>query len=137
MKKILILFLIFAFPQIANANVYQKHSKIHKHFEKEYQKYWCSNNNGLIEYKLPDKGRVDCVTETHAIEFDFASKWAEAIGQSLYYGNQLKKIPGIVLISENGKKDENFIRRLCIVAEENGITVWIITPKDIECKNNK
>ena len=26
-----------------------------------------------MEYKNPDKTRVDCLTETHAVEFDFAN----------------------------------------------------------------
>ena len=34
---------------------------------------------------LPDGTRCDCLTDTHAIEFDFGSNWAEAIGQSAHY----------------------------------------------------
>jgi len=40
---------------------------------------------GVIEYVLQDKTRVDCLTEEHAIEFDFANHWAESIDQALYY----------------------------------------------------
>lgn len=103
-----------------------------QHFEKEYQNYWCGINNGLTEYRLPDKSRVDCVTETHAIEFDFAKKWAESIGQSLYYAEILQKIPGIVLISENENKDLKYINRVNKVADKFGITVWIIKPEDLK-----
>jgi hypothetical protein len=39
----------------------------------------CREQGGQIEVVLPDKTRCDCVTNTHAIEFDFGSKWAEAI----------------------------------------------------------
>lgn len=35
-----------------------------------------------MEYKNHDKTRVDCLTETHAVEFDFAKKWAESSGAS-------------------------------------------------------
>ncbi len=127
MKKLLLLSLLILIP----LSGYAKTPKYHKYYEKDYQKYWCKTNNGYVEYKLPDKARVDCVTDTHAIEFDFATKWAEAIGQSLYYGSQLNKAPGIVLISEQGKKDEKFIKRLDVVAKRNGITVWIIKPEDM------
>jgi len=70
----------------------------HLFSEKTYQKYFCSVNNGYIEYILPDRTRVDCLTDTYAIEVDFANKWAEAIGQSLYYSNETGKQAGILLI---------------------------------------
>ena len=37
---------------------------------------------------MPDGARCDILTETHAIEVDFADKWAEAFGQSLNYAMQ-------------------------------------------------
>lgn len=83
----------------------------HRHPEKWYQKIWCDNAKGRAEVVLPDKARCDCLTETHAIEFDFASKWAEAIGQSLYYSSQTGRRAGIVLIMESDK-DERYMRRL-------------------------
>ena len=54
-----------------------------------------------MEYVLPDSTRCDCLTETHAVEFDFADKWAEAIGQALHYSTQTGKRAGIVLILES------------------------------------
>lgn len=44
-----------------------------------------------MEYRLSDNTRVDCMTDTLAVEFDLANKWAECIGQALYYGKQTKK----------------------------------------------
>ena len=49
---------------------------------------------------MSDGTRCDLVTKTHAIEVDFARKWAEAIGQSLNYGLITGKSGGIVLIIE-------------------------------------
>jgi hypothetical protein len=74
------------------------------HPEKHYQQLWCQQQRGRAEVSLPDKTRCDCLTETHAIEFDFGDKWAEAIGQALYYSVQTGKKPGIVLILE--KKED-------------------------------
>jgi hypothetical protein len=51
------------------------------------------------------------VTDTHAIEFDFGTGWAEAIGQGLHYSLLTKKKPGIVLILEN-IKDRKYCNRL-------------------------
>jgi hypothetical protein len=39
--------------------------------EKWYQERWCREHGGQVEVVLPDQTRRDCVTETHAIEFDF------------------------------------------------------------------
>lgn len=104
----------------------------HLYLEKEYQKVWCTSNNGIMEYTLRDGARVDCVTQTHAIEFDFANKWAESIGQSLYYGKSLCKTPGIVLIMENPAKEERYLRRLKAVTDMYNISVWIMTPDDMK-----
>ncbi len=77
--------------------------------ERDYQKAWCDAHSGTMEVVLPDKTRIDCLTETHAIEFDFAPKWAEAIGQSLHYAAVAGKRPGVVLIMAPG--DEKFRSR--------------------------
>ena len=111
--------------------VFSKQPKRHFYYEKDYQEFWCKANNGTIEYRLPDKTRVDCVTQTHAIEFDFAKKWAESIGQSLYYGNQLNKKPGIVIISEDNEKDEKYINRIKTIAMLYHIDYWVLTPKEM------
>lgn len=65
-----------------------------------------------MEYQLEDKTRVDCLTSNLAVEFDFAPKWAECIGQALYYGKKTKRIPACALIMENPIKDEIYLYRL-------------------------
>ena len=50
-----------------------------EHPEKWYQVKWCEAQKGQIEVVLKDGTRCDCLTDTHAIEFDFGSQWAEAI----------------------------------------------------------
>ncbi len=102
------------------------------YYEKDYQKVWCNGHNGSMEVVLPDKARVDCVTKTHAIEFDFAKKWGESIGQALYYAAVLNKKAGIVLILENGTKDEKYLNRVNEVAKLYNISVWTMTPTQIQ-----
>ena len=123
---ILIILLNISFPAFSATA-----PKNHKYYEKDYQNVWCKANGGVTEYILPDKARVDCVTSTHAIEFDFAKKWAESIGQALYYGYQLNKIPGIVLISEDGTKDEKYINRVKSIAKSHNIDLWVMTPSEM------
>lgn len=112
--------------------VFAQTPKNHKYFEKDYQRVWCNANCGSMEVILPDKARVDCVTKTHAIEFDFAPKWAESIGQALYYGRVLHKTPRIVLIIENAEKDQKYVNRVKAVAEIYGITLWTMTPNEMK-----
>jgi len=85
------------------------------HFEKWYQQQWCQEQGGRVEVVLADRTRCDCLTQTHAIEFDFGSKWAEAIGQALHYGLQTGKRPGIVLILEDTKDYKYWIRLNTII----------------------
>ena len=53
--------------------------------EEFYVEQTCS---GEIEVRLPDRTRVDCLTNEYAIEYDFSNKWAEAIGQALHVARQ-------------------------------------------------
>lgn len=101
------------------------------HYEATYQNKWCSEMCGKQEYELDDKTRVDCLTKTHAIEFDFANKVYEGIGQSLYYGIKTKKKPGIVLIVENPEKEQKYIKRMIKVARKKGIDCWIMYERDL------
>ena len=76
---------------------------------------------------LPDGTRCDCVTATHAVEFDFGSKWTEAVGQSIYYSLQTKKKAGIVLILE-AVKDRKYWIRLNTIIEyyDLPIDIWSV-----------
>ena len=47
---------------------------------------------------------MDCLTSCHAVEFDFASKWAESVGQALYYQYKTNKKAMVVLIIEYPQK---------------------------------
>lgn len=97
------------------------------HYERWYQSKWCEERNGKTEVVLPDQTRCDCLIDTHAIEFDFGDKWAEAIGQSLYYSIHTNKKPGIVLILEE-KSDHKYWNRLNLVIDyfDLDITTWKI-----------
>lgn len=102
------------------------------HKEAEYQNAWCQRAGGLTEVVQADKTRVDCLTEDYAIEFDFGSKWAESIGQSLYYAIQTGRKPGIVLILEK-ESDTKYWIRLHTVLEHSGLNIktWTMAPEDL------
>jgi hypothetical protein len=88
--------------------------------EADYVDEHCPRWGGQIEYALEDRTRVDCLTDTYAIEFDWCKKWAEAIGQSLYYSKMTGKAPAVVLICSPNEK--RFVDRFKLAApkHENG-----------------
>ncbi len=118
MRKVLFLLIILTISVQAK----------HLYPEKEYQTYWCNAHKGKLEHKLNDGTRVDCLTDTFAVEVDFATKWAECIGQSLYYGRKTNRTPTCVLIMERGQKDTKYLKRLRNAAYKKGIRTFTITP---------
>jgi len=100
-----------------------------KWHERDYQAVWCNEFNGEVEVRLRDATRVDCVADidgvAYAIEFDYAKKWAEAIGQSLYYANMLRREPGVVLIVENFDSDMKHINKITYAMQGAGIRLWL------------
>jgi hypothetical protein len=114
-----IFIIIFLFPSLLLAK--------REHPEKWYQQKWCEANQGRVEVVLPDGTRCDYVTDTHAIEFDFGSGWAEAVGQSAYYAIQTGKRAGIVLILETMKDRKYWIRLKTTIEHFNlPIDTWSI-----------
>jgi hypothetical protein len=106
----------------------------HTHPEKYYQQIWCKENNGEIEYILEDKSRVDCITTNYAVELDFAPKWAECIGQALYYGIATNKKPVCLLIIEKNK-DFKYYKRAKKVVDNINIDLLYIKANKYDNKN--
>ena len=87
--------------------------------------YVQENCSGQIEVVLQDRTRVDCLTDTYAIEFDYCPKWAEAIGQSLHYALMTGKQPAIALIC-NIEDELQHIIRIWPLADQLGIRLWLV-----------
>jgi len=116
MKKLLLLITFVLFSVSMFSQTRQR--------ESYYQAEFAKVLNGETEVVLPDRTRVDIVTDKYAIEVDFGYKWAESIGQALYYEKILDKKAGVLLVLE-GKEEERFLNRLMTVAVEHGIRVWV------------
>lgn len=95
-------------------------------YEKDYVNQYC---DGQREYVLPDKTRIDCLTDEYAIEFDYAKKWAESIGQSLYYAKKTGKKPAVAIILKQAS-DKKYIQRINDVDKD--IKVFEIYAVDYE-----
>ena len=96
-----------------------------------YSDKFCSEMSGKSEHVLKDLSRVDCLTDTHAYEFDWADgmKVYEAIGQSLYYASETGKDPGIYLLVRK-KNSEKHIRKVKRVIETFELPIKLVI-KDI------
>ena len=109
--------------------------------EAYYQEIWCSAVGGQAEVVLEDRTRVDCVTLLGAIEVDFAKKWAECIGQGLYYAISTSKLPGCLLITES-PSDCKYLNRFLTVSSvtrtvvdnlgAQPLALWTAGPHDCE-----
>ena len=117
MRPILALLLSVFFVSSANA------------IEKEafYSDKFCKEISGKSEHVLKDLSRVDCLTDTHAYEFDWADgmKVYEAIGQSLYYASETGKEPGIYLLVRK-KNSEKHIRKVRRVIETFELPIKLV-----------
>jgi uncharacterized Fe-S cluster-containing radical SAM superfamily enzyme len=65
------------------------------------------------------------LSDEYAIEVDFAKKWAEGVGQSLYYAHMTGKKPAVGFIIDT-KKEKRYLKRLEILAKKYGIKIFII-----------
>ncbi len=64
--------------------------------------------NGQLEYSIVG-GRVDILTEYHAIEVEKISTWQEGLKQALRYAEATNKKPGLALyIDKDAKAFEKF-----------------------------
>ena len=81
--------------------------------------------NAKLEVLLWDKTRVDLLNDEYAIEVDWAPKWAEGIGQALYYAQVTGKKPGVILLIKDMQKEMKFVYRLQTVAAKYDIKVWL------------
>ena len=96
--------------------------------ERVYQAAWCSERKGIVEFVLPDRTRVDCLTDVYAVEVDHAKNWMQAIGQSLYYASWTGRRAAIVLITAPG--EERFLTRARRVIGHYGlpIDIFVVRP---------
>ena len=97
-----------------------------KQSERYYQEKFAREIGGQVEVVMKDGTRCDILTATHAIEVDFARKWAEAIGQSLNYSMLTGKRPAVALIVLS-PSDNKYIERVRKISAKYGLGLTIYT----------
>ena len=103
-----------------------------------YVQSWC---DGVIEYRIPKQAnslggaRVDCLLPTQAIEFDWANKWAECIGQASYYGAMTRR-PGVCMLIYKAKMKPSswlrFVRRARVAGQVSGVKLRCLSANVVE-----
>ena len=103
--------------------------------EEFYSNKFCEELSGQSQFKLKDLSRVDCFTETHAFEVDWADgmKVYEAIGQALYYASQTDKKPGILLLIRKDNSEKH-IKKIKEVIRYFDLDIELII-KDVRPEN--
>ena len=145
MKKLVLVFSIIILSiTMLTANAFEygytnngiKYVK-HYHSESSYQHAWSAKHKGIEEYENSDFTRVDCLTDKYAVEFDFANKWAESIGQALNYQYMTGKKAKVVLILENPKREMVYFKRVERLGKIHNFEVEYVTPEILNIKNGK
>jgi hypothetical protein len=108
--------------------------------ERYYQDIYCSKYNGIMEFVLHDNTRVDCLILKPvpiAVEVDWAKKWADSIGQSLYYAVSTNSAAMSLLIT-NDVKDCKHVRKVMDVSRylrQHGVTLYVEIIGSYNCFN--
>lgn len=124
MMRLIAALLLLPLPVLSSAR--------HLHYERYYQRQFCDSHGGRAEVRLPDGTRADCLFRdagtSYACEVDFANKWYEAVGQSLWYAMQTNRTPCIVLIMEQ-PGDAKYYYRAYSTIEHFKLPIRIYTIK--------
>jgi hypothetical protein len=81
------------------------------------------------ERRLWDDTRVDVLTNKYACEVDWAYKWAEAVGQAVWYALNTTRQPCIILLVKDKKTDKKHIYRCKTVCTYLSINLYLVDCK--------
>jgi len=113
MRYLLLIFLIPLFQQDFKNEV-------------ENSKLIADKSQWETEVVMDDGSRCDILTDTHAVEVEWATKWKEAPAQAVLYGIFTGKKPKVILLTKNKTKEKVYILRCKLVCQELGIDMEVI-----------
>lgn len=82
--------------------------------------------NGDTEVRLENRSRIDCKEKHYAIEYDWAYKWAECIGQALEYGRMTGLRSACALIIKQ-PTDMFYVEKMSMVISHYGLPITVFT----------
>jgi hypothetical protein len=81
--------------------------------------------HGKLEVETPT-GRIDILTETHAIEVDHARNYRAVVKQALQYGAATKKRPGVALVMDGSLDTFQAVEAGKKLCEQSDVDFWLI-----------
>lgn len=100
--------------------------------EADYQTCACADYR--MEIPLASGARADCASDTHAIEVESYSDWAEGIGQSLHYADELGLQAQLVMFCEtNEKRCYRESLRLESTIANHALPISVVDAADLGC----
>lgn len=93
--------------------------------ERNEQQRLAPDYEAQVEVPLWDGTRVDLVNDEYAIEVDWAPKWAEGIGQALYYAQLTGKKPAVLLLVRDMAAEKQFVYRAQTVGARYNIRIYV------------
>ena len=93
--------------------------------EADYVALVCPRLGGVQEHRTSVGARVDCLTETQAIEFDWVHKWYEGITQALYYAMLTERQAAVALI-EKGQNSQRYVAQARTLVEFYDLPVAVM-----------
>lgn len=113
MRYLLLIFLIPLFQQDFKNEV-------------ENSKLIADKSQWETEVVMDDGSRCDILTDTHAVEVEWATKWKEAPAQAVLYGIFTGKKPKVILLTKSRTKEKIYILRCKLVCQELGIDMEVV-----------
>lgn len=93
--------------------------------ETRWTEHLAARIGGEAEVVLMDGSRVDILRMGWAVEVDRAARWAEAIGQSLYYAELTGREPAVILLVADPAGEKLLLLRAHIACRRAGVTLWL------------
>lgn len=85
--------------------------------ETAWSAYIAQEWHGEAEHQCPDGSRVDVLTDTTAYEVEWPEKWAQSIGQAVFYRAATNRKGGVVLLMGRQPKKVELVYYLrCLTA---------------------
>lgn len=78
-----------------------------------------------IERRLWDRSRADFLSDDFAFEVDWSKKWAEGIGQALFYAAMTEKEPALFLLVKDLESERRYLLRAKIACDYAGVSLGI------------
>ena len=77
------------------------------------------------EVILFDQTRVDLLSSEYAIEVDWSRKWAEAVGQSLYYAAVTGRRPAVILLVKDATAERRYVYRCLVICARADVRLFV------------